>query len=110
MRSERIVRFAAARTGSPHAADSQASLATRPAPVYPSGRRQTHRAAALALSAICLLVLPLTAYSCGRTLFASTWHSNAELGNTYSALLFLLAGIVGVLITFRVAGKWWRGE
>jgi len=101
---------AAARAASPYAAQSQAPLPTRPAPLYYAEGRKTHRAAALVLSAVCLLVLPFTAYSCGRTLFASTWRSNAELANTYSILLFLLAGIVGILITFRVAGKWWRGE
>jgi len=102
--------LAAARAGVPPMAESRAPLPVRPAPLYPAGRRQPHRAAALMVSLICLLVLPFLAYSCGRSLFASTWHSNPELGNTYSILLFLLAGIVGVVITFRVAGRWWRGE
>ncbi len=87
-----------------------APLPTRPTPLYRAGGGQSRRVAALALSVICLLVLPFTAYSCGRSLFASTWHSNPELGNTYSILLFLLAGVVGTLITLRVAGKWWREE
>jgi len=101
---------AASSAGVPRPPESEARFAPRPAPLYRAGPRRSRRPAALVLSVICLLVLPFTAYSCGRTLFASTWHSNPELGNTYSILLFLLAGIIGTVITLRVAGKWWREE
>lgn len=96
------VRARPAGTGSPAAAPA------RPAPMYPAGRGQPHRAAALMVSALCLLVVPLLAYSCGKGLFSSSY--DPELTATLSTLLFLLAGIVGAVITFRVAGRWWRGE
>ena len=82
-----------------------------PSPAMPPvERRQRHRAAALLVSVVCLFVVPLLAYSCGKALFFSTWRSNAELAATYSTLLFLLAGLVGAVVAFRVAGRWWRGE
>jgi len=81
-----------------------------PPPMPAVTRRQRHRAAALLVSVVCLFVVPLLAYSCGKALFFSTWRSNAELAATYSTLLFLLAGVVGAVVAFRVAGRWWRGE